>query len=52
MKIEGSRGIHIYCDKHLEDCVEQEYDMIVLPGGLKNAQLLAECNALIDRLKK
>ena len=39
----GSNGINIQTDAHYEDCVDLEYDLIVLPGGLKNAQLLSDC---------
>jgi len=52
LTLKGSNGISIVSDCHYEDCDEKEYDMIALPGGLKNAQLLADCKSLIRKLNK
>lgn len=37
----GSRNIVIKSEKSAEDCKDKEYDVVVLPGGLKGAELLA-----------
>jgi len=50
--IQGSRGMGLVCDSYLEDVIERDYDMIALPGGAKNAEILAKTKILIDKLKK
>ena len=49
--IKGSRGIGLVCDEYFEDSEHNEYDIIVLPGGLENSKRLAECTNLIKKLK-
>jgi protein deglycase len=36
----------------LEDVQDNEFDLVAIPGGLKNAQTLAECELLIKILKR
>ena len=36
----------------LKDCLANEYDAIVLPGGMPGAKLFHECTPLVDLLKK
>ena len=50
LTLKGSNGISLMADCYYEDCDQKEYDMIALPGGLKNAQLLADCKSLIKKL--
>jgi hypothetical protein len=39
----GSNGIKILCDTFLTDkVIDFNYDMIALPGGLKNAEALSQ----------
>jgi 4-methyl-5(b-hydroxyethyl)-thiazole monophosphate biosynthesis len=37
LTLKGSNGISILTDCYYEDCDGIEYDMIALPGGVKNA---------------
>lgn len=43
LSIHGATGITIVCDSHLEDVVDNDYDLISLPGGLPGATYLSEC---------
>lgn len=47
-----SRRTRITADALLQECVDHDYDLIVLPGGMPGAQNLSECALLIDRLRK
>jgi protein deglycase len=49
--IKGSRGIGLVCDGYLEDYLNKDFDMIALSGGAGNAENLAKCTELIDKLK-
>ncbi|MCF6208723.1 MAG: DJ-1/PfpI family protein, partial [Ghiorsea sp.] len=44
----GRSGIRLQADQHIRDCVDMSWDMIVLPGGLPNAQLLQESKIVND----
>ena len=48
----SARGIKITCDALLKDVASQEFDAVVLPGGMPGAQYMSECPLLIDVLKK
>jgi len=48
----GRSGITISADQHIQDCVNRSWDMIVLPGGLPNAQLLQESPIVRDIMCK
>jgi len=50
--IKGSRDISIVCDNYLENVIQNDFDMIALPGGAKNAEELAKCQLLVDKLRK
>jgi len=50
--IKGSRNIGLVCDSYLEDVINEEWDMIALPGGLPGAENLAACKILVEKLKK
>ncbi|MDD3052232.1 MAG: DJ-1/PfpI family protein [Candidatus Cloacimonetes bacterium] len=45
-------GIKIVADCTIEDCINKEYDLIVLPGGMPGAEHLRDCKILIDLLKQ
>ena len=45
-----SHGMHVLCDKHISECTE-DYDIIVIPGGLDGATNCANCEPLIAKLK-
>jgi protein deglycase len=49
--ITASRGTMIQADAQIEDCVGEEYDLIVLPGGMPGAEHLRDCAIVIDMLK-
>ena len=48
----GRSGITLQADQHIQDCVDMSWDMIVLPGGLPNAQLLQESKIVKDIMCK
>lgn len=47
-----SRGIKIMADTTIEKALEQDYDLIALPGGMPGAEHLRDCQPLMDRIKK
>ncbi|KAL4491278.1 hypothetical protein ABPG72_021664 [Tetrahymena utriculariae] len=50
--VKEANGISIISDKYLEEVVDQDFDMIVCPGGMPGAEYLSECQILIQRLNK
>ena len=57
--IKCTRGLKIIADKSLDECKDELYELIVLPGGLKGAvnknfkkENLANCEILIKMLKE
>lgn len=50
--ITASRGVKIQADCHIKDCVDQSFDLIVLPGGMPGAKHLYECLPLTGLLQK
>ena len=50
--VTASRGTRLLADKTLDEALQQEYDMIVLPGGLPGADHLDHDQRIIDLLKK
>lgn len=51
LHIKASRGVNIVADVHLNRVKHQEFDMIVLPGGLPGAKLFASNDTLIGMLR-
>lgn len=49
-KVEGAHNIVVYTDIVLDDLNVDEFDMIILPGGLPGADNLANSKKLIDIL--
>eukprot|EP01117_Protostelium_nocturnum_P003354 TRINITY_DN14337_c0_g1_i1.p1 TRINITY_DN14337_c0_g1~~TRINITY_DN14337_c0_g1_i1.p1 ORF type:complete len:191 (-),score=51.82 TRINITY_DN14337_c0_g1_i1:49-621(-) len=47
-----SRGVKIVADTSIDKAVEQEWDLIVLPGGMPGATHLSESEPLVKLLKK
>jgi 4-methyl-5(b-hydroxyethyl)-thiazole monophosphate biosynthesis len=47
-----SRGVKIVADTLIEDCVSQDYDLVVLPGGMPGAEHLRDSKALVEILRK
>ncbi len=46
----GSHNIQVMADKLLKDVCFDEYDMLVLPGGLKGMQNLEACEMLMEQI--
>ena len=40
-KITASRGVEITADCHIEYCQDKPWDMVVVPGGLPGAEIMA-----------
>jgi 4-methyl-5(b-hydroxyethyl)-thiazole monophosphate biosynthesis len=49
--VHASRGMVLLPDMTLEEALQQEYDMIVLPGGLPGADNLRQDERIIERLQ-
>jgi 4-methyl-5(b-hydroxyethyl)-thiazole monophosphate biosynthesis len=52
MTIKAARGIEFKADVLIKDCMETEFDLIVLPGGIPGAQNLKHSKELEILLKK
>lgn len=50
--VHASRGVTLLPDMSLDAALQQEFDMIVLPGGLPGADHLRDDPRVIDLLKK
>lgn len=50
LEIQGSRSINLVADSSLPQCLEQQWDLIVLPGGMPGAENLSKSEALIQLL--
>lgn len=50
--VKTAQGLPVYAQFFIEQVVDNEYDMIVCPGGLPNAEYLGKCTELIEMLKK
>ena len=51
-QITASRGVVILADALIEACVEKEYDLVVLPGGIPGAEHLRDSAELTRILKR
>jgi len=47
-----SRGVKLVADKGIDDCLEQEWDLIACPGGLPGAEYLRDSSSLLTLLTK
>jgi 4-methyl-5(b-hydroxyethyl)-thiazole monophosphate biosynthesis len=52
VQVTGSRGVKLKADKTLSECVNNVYDLIVLPGGAEGSKKLRDCADLVQMLKK
>ncbi len=52
LQITASRGVVIVADTLIDACVEKDYDLVVLPGGIPGAENLRDCEKLIGILKR
>ncbi|WP_155311686.1 DJ-1 family glyoxalase III [Desulfosarcina ovata] len=51
-QITASRGVVIVADTLIESCVDQTYDLVVLPGGIPGAEHLRDCAELAQILRR
>ncbi len=51
LQVLSSHGIAVTADMLLTDCVDNDYDAIVLPGGLEGSENLRDCELLVEMLK-
>lgn len=52
LQVTSSHEVRIFADKLLADCTEEDYDLIVLPGGIPGADNLKNSTLLAELLKK
>ena len=52
LQVTSSHNVPVIADKFLGQCENQEYDLIVLPGGIPGAENLKNSNVLAELLKK
>jgi len=52
MVITSSHGVKIEADKLIMECVDVDYDLVVLPGGIPGAENLRNSETLVAILKK
>lgn len=50
--VRGAHGIVMNADRLLSDVIDEEYDVIVLPGGGEGTANLKSCAALIERIRR
>ncbi len=50
LEITASRGVRLVADCLISQCLDREFDMIALPGGIPGAEHLRDCPALIKIL--
>jgi protein deglycase len=51
-QITASRGVVMLADTLLDDCLDQDYDLVVLPGGIPGAEHLRDSADLTALLKR
>lgn len=49
--VRASRGVTLVPDLMLERALEEDYDLIVLPGGAGGARALEACSAILERIR-
>ncbi len=52
LQVTSSHHVPVIADKYLNQCVDVEYDLIVLPGGIPGAENLRNSDLLAELLKK
>lgn len=52
LQVTCSRGVRLVAQCHLSEVVDQEFDLIVLPGGAEGAQRLSDHPELADLLRR
>ncbi len=51
LAVTASRGVKLVADAPIEVCVDNTFDLIVLPGGMPGSQKLSDSQPLIKMLK-
>ncbi len=52
LQVTSSHNVKVLADRPLSDCVDDTYDLIVLPGGIPGAENLKNSVVLAELLKK
>jgi 4-methyl-5(b-hydroxyethyl)-thiazole monophosphate biosynthesis len=52
LTVTSSHGVTVFADTLLSNCLDKEYDLIVLPGGIPGAENLKNSVDLVGLLKK
>lgn len=52
LTVVSSHGVPVTADKSISDCQQQQYDLIVLPGGIPGSENLANSGELQELLQK
>ena len=52
LQVTASRGMKLVADKLIPECVQNTYDLIVLPGGMPGAENLRDSKELAEMLKR
>lgn len=50
--VTSSHNVQVMSDRLLVDCIKENYDLIVLPGGIPGAENLKKSSVLAELLKK
>ncbi len=51
-QVVSSQGILVLADKMLEECMAQEWDLLVLPGGIPGAENLADSAGVVELVRR
>lgn len=52
LEITASRGIRMIADRPINECLQHEWDLVVLPGGMPGAENLRDCPVLVELLQQ
>jgi len=52
LQVTCSRGVKLVADRLMDDCTSEDYDVIVLPGGMPGAAHLRDCETLVQLLRR
>ncbi len=52
LQVTASRGVKLVADKQISQCVNEDYDLVALPGGIPGAERLRDSEALTGILKR
>jgi 4-methyl-5(b-hydroxyethyl)-thiazole monophosphate biosynthesis len=52
LQIKASRGVGLVADVGIADCAEQDFDVIVVPGGMPGAEHIRDSAAFTAQLKR